>query len=891
MSAYALQLQSTAYMVAPWNSLYDFGNGNFTVEAWIKPSGAGTIISRKSAQGDVGNGGFLLVLKPDGSFKLATDNGLGFFEIDSQATSVLNGAWHHIAGVRDGANLYLYLDSALLSSTPRGNATPPLNVNNNLRMVIGATDQSQEPYIHYTGLISDVRVWSVVRSQAQIVGSMTTDLNSNELGLVGYWKFDGNGNDASSIQNTAIPSGSVTYVTSGFLVSSSIPIWPTTLHNEKNISRSPFVGPEQATQLWATAIGGHMRGGPVVDAEGNIYVGGEDKKLYSLDAHGTVKWTYTSDYPFYPTPAIGPDGTIYGASDTVQALTSAGSLKWQYARRDIGMIIVVPLKLNSAGDTVYLVANSSIGSGDRIIALQAANGTFKWEMVFTKGSSSIPGLGPDGTVYVGSEESTVYALEPTNGTLKWKHQEAQGVIRGPISVDEQGNIYFCINPQFPGDNALICLHPDGSVKWSYRPGEYVANPPSIAIATDGTIYAGFYGMHAITPNGQLKWKSNTANNIGIYPGAAVVDQTGNVYFGTSDGKLLAYSATGSALWQLDHGGNGSGPVLAADRLLYFSDGQNTVYALKSLPVPITSAPTIQQVSYNGTLLSSQWTAVSQPSVTGYTLALFQNENELQSINTTALQGDLTVSLSAGISYTVKARATGSSGMVGPWSAPVNVIASAPVISHVVYDGGTLTATWSAVNTGGVSDYTLQLMTGTTIVAHTTVTGTTGNLAVTLNPTTAYEVKVQANGSATSGPWSAPVNVIASAPTSVDLFYNGSALVVSWHAVPNQDVTTYTAQLLKNAQLAETKETALLTTTFAESFQAGLNYTAQVRASGTQSSGPWSPLAQGPLSGTATYNYDELGQLHQVVNGSGMTITYTYDDRGNITAEQSSGTHN
>lgn len=801
MSAYALQLQNTAYIVAPWDAAYDFGSNNFTAEAWIKPTGAGTIISRKSTQGDIGNGGFLLVLKPDGVFKLATDNGLGFFEVDSQATSVFNGAWHHIAGVRDGANLYLYLDGALLNSTPRGNATPPLNVSNNLRMVIGATDQSQEPYIHYAGLICQVRAWSIARSQAQIVASMTTELNSHELGLVGYWKFDSNGNDASSIQNNAVPNGNVTYVTPGppgFAPSSSVPIWPTTLHNEKNTSRSPFVGPEQATQLWTTAIGGQMRGGPAVDAKGNIYVGGADRKLYSISPQGAILWTYTSDYPFFPTPAIGPDGTIYGASDMVQALTPTGSLKWQYERRDIGMIIVVPLKLSSAGDAIYLIGNSSIGRGNRIIALHAANGAFQWEMVFTQGSSSVPGIGPDGTVYVGSEESTVYALEPTNGTLKWKHQEAQGVIRGPISVDEQGNIYFCLNPQFPGDNALICLHPDGSVKWRYQPGDYVANPPSIAIAADGTIYAGFYGMNAITPNGQLKWKSNTANNLGIYPGAAVVDQTGTVYFGTSDNKLLAYNATGSALWQLDHGANGSGPVLAADGLLYFSDGQSTVYAIKSTLVPITAAPTIQQVSYDGTLLSSQWTAVSQPSVTGYTLALFQNENELQSVNTTTLQGELTVNLSPSISYTVKARATGNAGLTGPWSPPVNVIVSAP--------------------------------------------------------------------------------------TNVDLFYNGTALVASWHAVPNQGVTAYTAQLLKNAQPVETKETALLTTTFAEPFQAGMSYTVQVRATEPQSSGPWSPPAQGPLTSTATYTYDELGQLHQIASNSGLTITYTYDDRGNITNE-------
>ncbi len=882
MGVSALQLQNAAYMAAPWNVAYNFGTGNFTVEAWIKPAGAGTIISRKPTEGNPGNGGFLLVLKPDGSFKLATDSGVGFFEVDSQATSVFDHAWHYIAATRAGTNISLYLDGHQLPATPSGNASPPLDVNNSLRMVIGATDQNQEPYNHYTGLIGEVRVWSVARSQADLSSHMYTELTGNEAGLVGYWKLDGNGNDASSTRNNAAPVGSVSYVTPGPPLQGAI--WPTTLNNPSNQGRSPFIGPNAFTQLWATSVGGAMRGGPVVDAQGNIYVGCEDKKLYSITANGAIKWTYTSDYPFYPTPAIGSDGTIYGASDMVQALTPAGALKWKYERRDIAMVITVPLKLNTAGDTIYLVANSSTGQGDRIIALNTANGTAKWEMKFSKGSSSTPGIGPDGTVYVGSEEATVYALDPLTGAVKWQHQEAGSLgIRGPIAIDDSGNIYFCRSTQSPAANAVVCLNPNGSIKWTYSTGEYLANPPSIAIGVDGTIYAGFYGMHAIAPNGQKKWSSKTTGNVGIYPGAAVVDASGNVYFGTSDGKILAYSANGIALWQGDHGANSCGPVLAATGLLYFSGNQGSVFAVKSVAPPITQAPTIQLVSYDGSQLSSQWTAVNESGVTGYTLAIFQNDTLLHSVNTTALQGTFQVSLSPASSYTVKVQATGVDGP-GPWSTPVSVIVAVPAISQIVYNGQQVAASWSAVSEAGVSGYTLQIVTGNTLVAHTTTTGTSSNLAATLDPATAYQVRVQATGTATTGPWSTPVSVIVTAPTHGELFYNGTALVYSWDAVSSPGVTQYNAQLFKNDQLAENLDTAGLTVTFAEALRAGATYKAQVRATGAQTAGPWSSFAAGPLSSSVTYNYDELGRLHQMVINSRTTITYTYDDRGNIISE-------
>ncbi len=96
--SYALNLKSNAYLSAPSNSVYDFGTGDFTLQCWVKTTASGTVISRKSTQGGAGYGGFLLVIKSDGTIKLATDNGFGFYEIDTVVTDIIDGKWHFLTG-------------------------------------------------------------------------------------------------------------------------------------------------------------------------------------------------------------------------------------------------------------------------------------------------------------------------------------------------------------------------------------------------------------------------------------------------------------------------------------------------------------------------------------------------------------------------------------------------------------------------------------------------------------------------------------------------------------------------------------------------------------------------------------------------------------------------
>lgn len=216
-ASYALNLiGNPSYLSAPPNPVYNFRTSDFSLQAWVRTKGSGTVISRKATQGGPGNGGFLVVIKNDACIKFATDNGFGFYEINSAPSGINDGNWHFLTAVRRSNALELYVDGKLIPSNPRSNISPPIDVNNNLPLMIGNVAQSQEPFRQFTGSLDEVRVWNRALSAAEIVANMNKPLAGNEAGLVGYYTFSAqNGNDSSPTKNNATPTGSVSYVSPG----------------------------------------------------------------------------------------------------------------------------------------------------------------------------------------------------------------------------------------------------------------------------------------------------------------------------------------------------------------------------------------------------------------------------------------------------------------------------------------------------------------------------------------------------------------------------------------------------------------------------------------------------------------------------------------------------
>eukprot|EP01046_Picozoa_sp_COSAG06_P081803 COSAG06_NODE_28913_length_565_cov_1.886266_1_plen_103_part_10 len=58
---------------------------------------------------------------------------------------------------------------------------------------------------------------------------------------------------------------------------------------------------------WNYTTGSLVRSSPAVGADGTVYVGSDDGKLYALTAGGELKWSYTAGADVYSSPAVGAD--------------------------------------------------------------------------------------------------------------------------------------------------------------------------------------------------------------------------------------------------------------------------------------------------------------------------------------------------------------------------------------------------------------------------------------------------------------------------------------------------------------------------------------------------------------------------------------------------------
>ena len=119
---------------------------------------------------------------------------------------------------------------------------------------------------------------------------------------------------------------------------------------------------------WTTFMPGQLLGSPVIDANGQIYVGasmatrqGNRGYLVCVDgATHKIRWQYETDDMIESTPCIGEDGTIYFGNNSgwLFALNSHGDKKWS-AKFEAGIrsagTIVAPNLLTFALDDDVLV--------------------------------------------------------------------------------------------------------------------------------------------------------------------------------------------------------------------------------------------------------------------------------------------------------------------------------------------------------------------------------------------------------------------------------------------------------------------------------------------------------------------------------------------------------
>src|SRR5262249_10619905 len=86
------------------------------------------------------------------------------------------------------------------------------------------------------------------------------------------------------------------------------------------------------TNEWALPIGVHSDSSPAVSANGTIYFGDFEGKLWAVTAEGKRKWSFLTGLEIRSSPAIGANGTIYfGSRDRkFYALNAEGTKQWAF---------------------------------------------------------------------------------------------------------------------------------------------------------------------------------------------------------------------------------------------------------------------------------------------------------------------------------------------------------------------------------------------------------------------------------------------------------------------------------------------------------------------------------------------------------------------------------
>lgn len=256
--------------------------------------------------------------------------------------------------------------------------------------------------------------------------------------------------------------------------------------------KAPASGGE-GQKVWEADLGpgvvmpGRSGNSASITEDGTIYALGGGGQVTVIAPDGSIKWTAQAGRATYVSPAVAKDGTVYVTSQD-------GNL---YA-------IAPPASGSKEGSTRWTFDFAQhLGPTPLVTAPVTAGGNMGQDGVGSLASATI---GPDGTIYVGANNSNFYAIAP-DGKQKWMYEaerELAGIWTTAALSADNNTLFFGAN----------------------KGGVYALN------ATDG----------------KLKWQSKIFGSIYASP---TLDNRGTLYVGTTIGHLLAINAT-NGQWIFDY---------------------------------------------------------------------------------------------------------------------------------------------------------------------------------------------------------------------------------------------------------------------------------------------------------------------------------------------------
>lgn len=281
--------------------------------------------------------------------------------------------------------------------------------------------------------------------------------------------------------------------------------WPGMVVDSNNvyIAGGPFVyavNLQTGTQAWRfpekASVANPFYATPALTTDGQLIVGGFDKKLYSLNLQtGAENWQFTEARDRWIGGVLIVDDMIYApnADYKIYALNTQGNLQWSFEADQ--SIWGTPV---SDGTNIYFGT-----LGRNVYALNAGTGALVWDQPINGAILGNIVLGSDRTLYIGTHAGMLYALNARDGRIKWSVTNTSWVWTGPV-VDGSA-MYF-------GDaGGLLHAQPiDGSAElWKQQLNGSIIGSPLVV-----------------------------GNNLVVGTEAGTGTETGNLYFVSSDGQSV-----------------------------------------------------------------------------------------------------------------------------------------------------------------------------------------------------------------------------------------------------------------------------------------------------------------------------------------------------------------
>ena len=278
---------------------------------------------------------------------------------------------------------------------------------------------------------------------------------------------------------------------------------------------------------WKFQLDGRPYAGPAIGPDGTAYIGTANGSLYAIDAEGALRWktNLSPGKKLRAAPSLGANGTVYIGSEngTFYSVDSAtGAVRWEF---HTNRAIEAPALVDGR-DNVY------VASLDRKVYVLSPSGGL-YSTFETQGEIvAAMALGADGTLYVGSRDRGLYALEEGDPTVAAAAASAAAAVSVSVTVQRDftsGRVYLVGAGQrhWVPDTTTAAILDAGPGTWTNVRPEQLAPIPEgqqIPALREGSLVREPSGAIYVIRNGRREWiPSPAAFAAGGYQWGAVVN--------------------------------------------------------------------------------------------------------------------------------------------------------------------------------------------------------------------------------------------------------------------------------------------------------------------------------------------------------------------------------